>query len=127
MKVGDQPGLAREAFLDPLPSACTWTAEYESRHAKMFLGLRDRKESAGLRWGGLLTHSKCFLIFSDSAYLEIPLMKRVRLTWGRREQVYLPVGGLQMSQRIQGGARGGAVEAGLRSWSGLSGVFVIEA
>lgn len=32
----------------------------------------------------MATHSKCFLIFSDSAYLEIPLMKRVRFTWGER-------------------------------------------
>lgn len=81
------------------------TAEYKSRGAKIFLGLRDRPGSAGLRWGGLLTHSKCFLIFSDSAYLEIPLMKRVRLTWERGKQAYLPVGGLQVSQGIQGEVR----------------------
>lgn len=41
---------------------------------------------------GVATHSKCFLIFSDSAYLEIPLMKRVRFTWGERG-VGLPSGG----------------------------------
>lgn len=34
---------------------------------------------------GVATHSKCFLIFSDSAYLEIPLMKRVRFTWSERQ------------------------------------------
>lgn len=39
------------------------------------------------RAGGwrVATHSKCFLIFSDSAYLEIPLMKRVRFTWRERQ------------------------------------------
>lgn len=44
---------------------------------------RDRR-CLGLGVGGA-THSKCFLIFSDSAYLEIPLMKRVRFTWSERQ------------------------------------------
>lgn len=92
----------------------------------MFLGPRDKRGSVGLRcvcvWGGL-THSKCFLIFSDSAYLEIPLMKRVLLTWGRGKQVLSSCG--WGSRRAKGEGLG--VGAGLTNQSGLSGVFVIEA
>ena len=50
----------------------------------MLLELEEGKEGSigpGVGEGGGATHSKCFLIFSDSAYLEIPLMKRVRFTW----------------------------------------------
>lgn len=53
------------------------------------------------------THSKCFLIFSGSAYFEMPFMKRVRFTWNRQEarniwewhQSHHPSGS-QMLQRI---------------------------
>lgn len=85
----------------------------------MFLGLMGRQGSACLRWGGLLTHSKCFLIFSDSAYLEIPLMKRVRLTCGRGQQACLSAGGLQESQRMQGEA-GSGVSRGAGGWEQAS-------
>lgn len=54
------------------------------------VGRREKSEGLDSKGGplepglgvGVATHSKCFLIFSDSAYLEIPLMKRVRFTWG---------------------------------------------
>lgn len=46
---------------------------------------RQRRVCRAQGWGRrVATHSKCFLIFSDSAYLEIPLMKRVRFTWRER-------------------------------------------
>lgn len=51
----------------------------------MLLELQGQEGAHGSwGWGGGATHSKCFLIFSDSAYLEIPLMKRVLFTCGEK-------------------------------------------
>ena len=83
----------------------------------MLLEMESKEGSTGPRGGGGgATHSKCFLIFSDSAYLEIPLMKRVRFTWGETGQVGLPEapirenagrGGEQVSREEQTGVGGG--------------------
>lgn len=51
---------------------------------------------------GVATHSKCFLIFSDSAYLEIPLMKRVRFTWGERSGSAFQRTRLENARRVWG-------------------------
>lgn len=79
---------------------------------------KDQGKQAGQGlglWGaGQLTHSKCFLIFSDSAYLEMPLMKRVRLTWGWGSGkegwwVFLLGAQAQRCQKLQGGVGAGCL------------------
>lgn len=57
------------------------------RRVRTVLGVeKQRRVCRAWGWGrSVATHSKCFLIFSDSAYLEIPLMKRVRFTWCERQ------------------------------------------
>lgn len=61
--------------------------ERSGRRVRRVLGVeRQRRVCRAWGWGRSVdTHSKCFLIFSDSAYLEIPLMKRVRFTWRERQ------------------------------------------
>lgn len=102
-----RPAPARDVRSPPLCSTQPGLQTAgESKGVKMLLGLMGGQGPTCLRGDGLLTHSKCFLIFSDSAYLEIPLMKRVRLTCGGGQQACLPAGGLQESHRTQGGGLG---------------------
>lgn len=56
----------------------------------------------------MATHSKCFLIFSDSAYLEIPLMKRVRFTWSERQ--------VRGARRRREGVGNGGAERSREGW-----------